>query len=74
MALHRMRTIPETLAAIKELDDKSAVTPYCIRTLCKSGEVRCVFTGRKILVDLDDMFRYLGCENVVTNSSQISAN
>ena len=62
MALHRMRTIPETLAAIRELDKESAVTPYCIRTLCKNGQVRCVFTGRKILVDLDDMFRYLGYE------------
>ena len=63
MALHRMRTIPETLAAIREIDEQSAITPYCIRTLCKNGEVKCVFTGRKILVDLDDLFRYINSDN-----------
>lgn len=36
----------------------TAVTPNCIRTLCKSGKIRCVFTGKKLLVDLDDLFKY----------------
>lgn len=62
MALHRMRTIPETLTAIREIDAESAITPYCIRTLCKNGKVKCVFTGRKILVDLDDLFRYINSD------------
>ena len=59
MALHRMRTIPEALEEIRALDEKTAVTPYCIRTLCKGKRVRCIYTGRKILVDLDDLLRYL---------------
>ena len=59
MALHRMRTIPEALEEIRTLDEKTAVTPYCIRTLCKGKRVRCIYTGRKILVDLDDLLRYL---------------
>lgn len=59
MTIPRMRTITETIAEIKALDEKSAVTPNCIRNLCKSGCVRCVFTGKKLLVDLDDLFRYL---------------
>lgn len=59
MALHRMRTIPEALAEIRALDERSAVTPYCIRTLCKAGRVRCIYTGRKILVDLDSLLGFL---------------
>lgn len=60
--LHRMRTIGESLAAVKELDEKSAVTANCIRTLCKEGKVRCVYTGKKILVDLDALLCYLSGE------------
>ncbi len=59
MAIHRMRTIPEALEEIRALDEKTAVTPYCIRTLCKGKRVRCIYTGRKILVDLDDLLRFL---------------
>lgn len=53
-----MRTIIESVKEIKAMDEKSAVTTNCVRSLCKSGKVRCVFTGKKILVDLDDLFRY----------------
>ena len=60
MTMPRMRTLNETLAEIKSIDAKSAVTPNCIRTLCKSGKVRCVFTGKKLLVDLDDLFKFFG--------------
>ena len=62
MSIHRMRTIPEALTEIRAIDEGSAITPYCIRTLCKSGKVKCVFTGRKILVDLDDLFSYINSE------------
>ena len=78
MALHRMRTIPEALAEIRALDEQSAVTPYCIRTLCKTGKVKCVFTGRKILVDLDDLFGFINsdvqedtCHEKLSNCSSV---
>lgn len=61
MALHRMRTIPEALEEIRALDEDSAVTSYCIRMLCKEQRVRCIYTGRKILVDLDSLIEYLNC-------------
>ena len=60
MTIPRMRTLNETMAEIKAIDKKTAVTPNCIRTLCKSGKVRCVFTGKKLLVDLDDLFKFFG--------------
>mgnify|MGYP001111934334 CR=1 FL=1 len=55
MTIPRMRTITETIAEIKAIDPMTAVTPNCVRTLCK---IRCVFTGKKLLVDLDDLFKY----------------
>ena len=63
MALHRMRTVDESVAEIKALDAKSAVTSNCVRTLCKDGKAHCVFTGKKILVDLDALLQYLSGEN-----------
>lgn len=59
MTLPRMRTVSESVAEIKAMDEKSAVTANCIRCLCKEGKVHCVFTGKKILVDLDALIRYL---------------
>ena len=59
MTIPRMRTITETIAEIKAIDPMTAVTPNCVRTLCKSGKIRCVFTGKKLLVDLDDLLNIL---------------
>ena len=59
MTIHRMRTINESVAIIKEMDEQSAITANCIRTLCKEGKVHCVFTGKKILVDLDALIAFL---------------
>ncbi len=59
MALRRMRTIPDALAELKALDENTAISPYCIRTLCNNRRVRCIYTGRKILVDLDDLIRFV---------------
>lgn len=60
MAIHRMRTVQEALEEIQKADAESAVTANCIRTLCKNGEIRCIHTGKKILVDLDDLLALMG--------------
>ena len=70
MSLRRMRTIPEALAEVLALDNHSAITPYYIRMLCKKKYVRCIYTGRKILVDLDDLIYFLnhaGFEDLQSN-------
>lgn len=59
MAIHRMRTISEAFKYIRKADPDTAVTANCIRTLCKEGKVNCVFTGKKILVDLDHLIEIL---------------
>ena len=56
MSIPRMRTITEALAEIKMANAGSAITANCIRTLCKNGQVRCIYTGSKTLLDLDDLF------------------
>ena len=63
MAIHRMRTVQEALAEIHKADAGSAVTANCIRTLCKNGQIRCIHTGNKILVDLDDLLALMGEKN-----------
>lgn len=63
MQIHRMRTVSESVNELKALDEKCAVTTNCVRNLCKEGKVRCVFSGKKILVDLDSLLQYLFGEN-----------
>lgn len=55
--------IGESVEIIKEIDQDSAITANCIRSLCKDGKVHCVFTGKKILVDLDDLIKYFSGES-----------
>ena len=63
MALHRMRTINEVFKIVKAADPETALTPNCIRTLCKNGEVHSVHTGKKLLVDLDDFLKIIGASD-----------
>ena len=39
MTIHRMRTIGESVEIIKGIDQDSAITANCIRSLCKDGKV-----------------------------------
>ena len=77
MSLRRMRTIPDALAEVLALDKHSAITPYCVRMLCKNKRVRCIYTGRKILVDLDDLIDFLnnaGFEDISHSREELSEN
>lgn len=60
MAIHRMRTVQEALEEIHKADAGSAVTANCIRTLCKNGQIRCIHTDKKVLVDLEDLLKLMG--------------
>ena len=63
MKIPRMRTITEALAIIKKADPATSVTANCIRSLCKNGTIRCVYTGTKILVNMDDLLVLLGVDD-----------
>lgn len=72
MAIPRMRTIDEAVREFKKADAESAVTSNCIRTLCKSNQVRCIYTGKKILLDLDDLFAVMngGTDRIIANQEK----
>lgn len=56
--IKRMRTIPETLKEIKELDNRTSIKENTIRKLCKENKVKHNYIGNRILVDLDDLILY----------------
>ena len=55
----RMRTISEASQELKALDKNTAITPYFIRQLCLKGVLPTVKAGKKILVNLNDIFDYI---------------
>ena len=67
MKLPRMRTINETLEYIKSLDEGTAVSAYLIRKICKDKKVHCFMTGKKYLIDIDDLIEKMS-ENIQISS------
>ena len=54
-----------TMLTIKEAAKQvPGFTEYQIRRLCKSGELSCVFAGRKMLINRDNLYKYLYGESV----------
>jgi len=54
-----------TMLTIKEAAKQvPGFTEYQIRRLCKSGELPCVFAGRKTLINRDNLYKYLYGESV----------
>ena len=54
-----------TMLTIKEAAKQiPGFTEYQIRRLCKSGELPCVFAGRKMLINRDNLYKYLYGESV----------
>jgi hypothetical protein len=57
--LPRMRTVSQTIAELKALDSATAITAHYLRTLALTKSVNCFFTGKKALLDLDSVLRFL---------------
>lgn len=47
------------MATIREAAEKSGLAVYRVRKLVASGQVRYIKAGRRILVNLDSLARYL---------------
>lgn len=60
MALSRMRSIYEALDLIKELDPQTALTYTNIRRLCLERKIRYFRSGKKIILNYDDLINFLG--------------
>lgn len=63
MATPRMRTAPGALEIIKELDPGTAVTLRYIRRLIATETVPHVDVGRKKLVNVDQLLKFLEGES-----------
>lgn len=59
MNLPRMRSIRQALEMIKEEDPNSCLTSYYIRDLCKKNKVRHIKSGTKIMVNYDDLLKFI---------------
>lgn len=55
----KMRTIKQCYQEIKKLDSDTAITEWFIRCLCKEHKVKHFMTGKKILVNFNDLLTYL---------------
>lgn len=61
----RLRTIDGCYAALHEIDLDCAVSKRYIRQLVVTGQIPSRKSGRKYLVDLDVLLRYLSGEEVM---------
>lgn len=59
MSVPHMRLLKEASEEIKALDPGSAVTTYFIRKLALEGKIKSVMSGRKRLINFDDLLDYL---------------
>ena len=57
----RTRTIREAAAYFRESDPDTCLTETAIRTLLRTGVVPCARVGRKYLVSIESLERYLEC-------------
>ena len=60
MSLPRMRTAPEAIRQIKELDPNSAFTLRALRRMMSEGTIPVVNINSKRLINLDTLLDYLG--------------
>lgn len=57
----RMRTITEAAAELKSADEHTALTPHAIRQLILSGSLPHIKVGKKYLINMDVLEKYLQC-------------
>ena len=57
----RMRTIPEAVRLLHELDDECAVTVRAVRRFVDSGKLPVTLVGSKRLINFDALLRLLDC-------------
>lgn len=65
MAKARMRSIYEALELIKKMDSETALTYNSIRKLCLENKVKHFRSGKKIILNYDDLLRVVGIEEEV---------
>ena len=67
----RMRTIDQTIAAIRSADPDTALTVTALRRMVRSGDVPSVRVGAKYLIDLDGLFERLANPAEADNKTSV---
>lgn len=60
MSVPKMRGLKEAVEELHQQDGGSALSLYALRSLVASGEVPCVRIGRRVLVNMEVLYAYLG--------------
>lgn len=60
----RMRTAPQAIKELKEIDPETAFTLRALRRMMNNGEIPVINVQSKRLVNLDLLLEILSCENV----------
>lgn len=55
----RMRTVQQCATYLKENDPECCVGEWCIRKMIQQGKIPVVRSGKRMLVNLDTLLRYL---------------
>lgn len=63
MNLPRMRTAPEAIKEIREIDPRSSLTLTALRRMMKTGEIPVTYINTKRLVNLDLLIEHLYRDN-----------
>lgn len=61
----RMRTIKQAIEEIRSYDPETAFTERALRKLVADGVLPHVEIGQKFLINLDELYRFLGCTEAV---------
>lgn len=56
----KYRSINKCLEELKKIDEETAISPWCIRQLCKQNKIKYFNSGNKSLVDYTELLDYLG--------------
>lgn len=67
----RMRTLPEALKMLKELDRSTAITLRALRRMVNNGEIPVVMVGNKRLINFDKLLERLNMSDEMQPQSTI---
>lgn len=69
----RMRTVPEAVKMLQELDGSTAVTLRAVRRMVNNGEIPVLQVGNKRLVDFDKLLECLSGSALTGTASDRAA-
>ena len=57
--MKRMRGIKDTVSYFKQEDPETKITEYFLRQLVKTNKISYIKSGKKLLINLDDLIDFL---------------